>query len=267
MKPLLFFFFPRCLLRLNWRSYNYSPGGSPPSSNVWVLVFILCFIIPPSPHPSPPALSTVRGTIRRGKNTYVGCEGCPRQRGPPGAGGGSPASRRCPGPCRRPGPVEGRGCGEEDGRQTSPAGLSERAPRRPALPPLPPGRPGRGCPAAPPGLGAALLPPPGARGPLRSAARGSAPCFPGLSRVLGPRHSNVLRGAGLGAARHWPRRHSPMGVRAAHWPGAAVHQPAADCVRLGWAASPSLPVSGGGCGCGAGAGGGAQRRAARALAR
>lgn len=64
------------------------------------------------------------------------------------------------------------------------------------------------------------------RARICSAFSGPFPC----SR---PRHSNVLRGAGRGAARHWPRRHSPMGVRAAHWPGAAVHQPAADCVRLG----------------------------------
>lgn len=89
---------------------------------------------------------------------------------------------------------------------------------------------------------AALRSRPGARGRVPPArrtrvaplpARGSAPRFPGLSRPLRARHSNVLRGAGCGASRHWPLRHSPMGVRAPHWPGAAVRQRAAECVRLG----------------------------------
>lgn len=113
----------------------------------------------------------------------------------------------------------------EDGSHASPAALRERAPRRPAALPSRPGARGRVPPARlPPARRPRVAPLP---------ARGSAPRFPGLSRALRARHSNVLRGAGRGASRHWPRRHSPMGVRAAHWPGAAVRQRAAECVRLG----------------------------------
>lgn len=150
------------------------------------------------------------------------------------------AAARAPAGARGPAaPALGRGSRQKMAGRPAP----RAEPARSAPPALPPAGRGGAAPPLPraaeprPRLRAALLPPPlpppGKRGSLRSPARGSAPRFPGLSRVLGPRHSNVLRGAGLGAARHWPRRHSPMGVRAAHWPGAAVHQPAADCVRFG----------------------------------
>lgn len=81
--------------------------------------------------------------------------------------------------------------------------------------------------------------------PLR--ARGSAPRFAALLRAPGPRQPNVQRGSVLSAAPHWLLRHSPMGVRAAHWPGAAVNQRAAECVRAG---------GGGGGGGGEGGSGG-----------
>lgn len=210
---------------------NCFPRGTLPSSTARVLVFI-SFLIAPRP---PPPLNAVSKAVpaegmgrapSAGGQTRSGAAGGagglpqglarPPLGGPPGAGGGSPASRRCQRPTAPPPP---RPCGAKRvGVGRWQAGRPRRAEPARSAPPCLPSRPaGEGLPRRSlrppaarqgPGLGAVLLPaplpPPGGgtrvaplpRPRICSAFSGPFPCSraPTLER----------------AARRWPRRRSPL---------------------------------------------------------